>query len=205
MCAPGPDIDPQILARTDGWRPLFGQTGWAQGHLRNQNVGPGDLFLFFWDLPARRREGGRVAVREAVAGAACPLGLVAGRRSTRRGFAAGDALPWARYHPHFRGNRGSNNLKRLPAAQAEHDSGSDGALARVATLLHELGLKGLGATGLRRSHDVALVCEWKRQRRAPSADESQLLSQNSPFCADTLKGARSIWLPLPFARGEKMR
>ena len=36
-------LDPDIV----GWRPLFGQTGAAQGHLRKQDVGPGDLFLFF--------------------------------------------------------------------------------------------------------------------------------------------------------------
>src|SRR5699024_1860737 len=30
-----------------GWRPLLGQYGAAQSHLRNQGVGPGDVFLFF--------------------------------------------------------------------------------------------------------------------------------------------------------------
>jgi hypothetical protein len=30
-----------------GWRPAFGQDGGAQGHLQNQNVDKGDLFLFF--------------------------------------------------------------------------------------------------------------------------------------------------------------
>lgn len=44
-------LDPNIY---DGWReslpgwvPAFGQWGAAEGHLRNNNVGPGDLFLFF--------------------------------------------------------------------------------------------------------------------------------------------------------------
>ena len=44
-------IDPALaqdsLQRLAGWRPIFGQTGPAQGHLRNNGVGPGDLFLFF--------------------------------------------------------------------------------------------------------------------------------------------------------------
>ena len=62
------------------------------------------------------------------------------------------------------------DLKRL---QEAHDDGSHGtraarsyALAQMADLLHELGFKGLRATGLRRKHAVALVKEWKRQGRS---------------------------------------
>lgn len=42
-----PDLDPSARPRLSGWRPSFGQSGAAAGHLRNQGVGPGDLFLFF--------------------------------------------------------------------------------------------------------------------------------------------------------------
>ena len=62
------------------------------------------------------------------------------------------------------------DLKRL---QAAHDDGSHGtrtarsyALAQIADALHDLGFKGLEATGLRRKHVVALVKEWKRQGRS---------------------------------------
>ena len=62
------------------------------------------------------------------------------------------------------------DLKRL---QAAHDDGSHGtrtarsyALAQMADTLHELGFKGLRATGLRRKHAAALVREWKRQGRS---------------------------------------
>ena len=62
------------------------------------------------------------------------------------------------------------DLKRL---QKEHADGSHGtrtarsyALAQIADTLHELGFKGLRATGLRRKHVVALVREWKRQGRS---------------------------------------
>ena len=62
------------------------------------------------------------------------------------------------------------DLKRL---QAAHEDGSHGtrtarsyALAQAADTLHELGFKGLRATGLRRKHVVALVREWKRQGRS---------------------------------------
>ena len=39
-------------------------------------------------------------------------------------------------------------------------------MAQAADTLHELGFKGLRATGLRRKHVVALVREWKRQGRS---------------------------------------
>ncbi|MEE4303511.1 MAG: hypothetical protein V2J19_05095 [Wenzhouxiangella sp.] len=42
-----PDLVHDDLERPAGWRPLFGQEGAAQGHLRNEGVGPGDLFVFF--------------------------------------------------------------------------------------------------------------------------------------------------------------
>ena len=62
------------------------------------------------------------------------------------------------------------DLKRL---QAAHDDGSHGtrtarsyALAQIADTLHDLGFKGLRASGLKRKHVVALVREWKRQERS---------------------------------------
>ncbi len=42
-----PDLRASALPRAGGWRPSLGQAGSAQGHLRNQLVGAGDLFLFF--------------------------------------------------------------------------------------------------------------------------------------------------------------
>ena len=42
-----PDLDRGALPRMAGWLPCFGQVGAAQTHLANQNVGEGDLFLFF--------------------------------------------------------------------------------------------------------------------------------------------------------------
>ena len=62
------------------------------------------------------------------------------------------------------------DLKRQEKA---HGNGSHGtrtarsyALAQMANTLHDLGFKGLRATGLRRKHAVALVREWQRQGRS---------------------------------------
>ncbi|MBK6960623.1 MAG: hypothetical protein IPH23_05175 [Gammaproteobacteria bacterium] len=41
-----PDLSNDSLPRLPGWRPIFGQTGAAQGHLRNTGVVAGDIFLF---------------------------------------------------------------------------------------------------------------------------------------------------------------
>ncbi len=42
-----PDVDPGSRPRVAGWRPILGQAGSAQGHLEQQGVTVGDLFLFF--------------------------------------------------------------------------------------------------------------------------------------------------------------
>jgi len=48
-CHLDPDIDQSVLTRRSGWRGSLGQVGAAQGHLANQGVRAGDLFLF-WGL-----------------------------------------------------------------------------------------------------------------------------------------------------------
>ena len=42
-----PDLRADSFPRLPGWKPLLGQTGSAQGHLRKQGVQVGDVFLFF--------------------------------------------------------------------------------------------------------------------------------------------------------------
>ena len=42
-----PDIRRDVLARSEKWTPSFGQTSAALTHLRNEDVGKDDLFLFF--------------------------------------------------------------------------------------------------------------------------------------------------------------
>jgi hypothetical protein len=42
-----PDINMHSVQRSNGWMPVFGQASAAQGHLRNNNICEGDVFLFF--------------------------------------------------------------------------------------------------------------------------------------------------------------
>jgi len=46
-CHLDPDIRQGIFQAPDNWRPAFGQENAALSHLNNQEVGVGDLFLFF--------------------------------------------------------------------------------------------------------------------------------------------------------------
>lgn len=42
-----PDLRKESLKRQENWKPVLGQTSSSQGHLRNQNIKPGDIFIFF--------------------------------------------------------------------------------------------------------------------------------------------------------------
>lgn len=104
-----PDLMIEAYPRHPRWRPVLGQTGAAQGHLRNQGVTEGDLFLFFGVFRQaelfRRRwrfvQGSRPF--HALWGW-LHIGEVATIDQTPP-----EALPWARYHPHFHGHPDPGN------------------------------------------------------------------------------------------------
>ena len=57
-CHLDPDIYPTILKRPKNWKPLFGQIGAAQTHLRDNSIKKDDLFLFFgWFRHTTLRDG----------------------------------------------------------------------------------------------------------------------------------------------------
>lgn len=104
-----PDLVTDAFPREEGWRPVLGQTGSAQGHLRNQGVEPGDLFLFFGVF--RRAEMHKRRWR-FVPGSR-PFHAIWGWLHVGQIHAidqlAPEALPWARYHPHFHGEPDAGN------------------------------------------------------------------------------------------------
>lgn len=55
-----PDLQRTACARSRGWQPCFGQVGAAGGHLRNQGVGVGDVFLFYGWFRRTREHRGRL-------------------------------------------------------------------------------------------------------------------------------------------------
>lgn len=63
-------LDPDIFDfhrnRKPGWKPLFGQTGAAESHLRNKGVDVGDIFLFFgWFKKINQKDGKYIYERKA--------------------------------------------------------------------------------------------------------------------------------------------
>ena len=55
-CHLDPDLRKDIRNRLPGWKPAFGQSGSALGHLQNMNVSVGDLFLFFGRFKEKKKK-----------------------------------------------------------------------------------------------------------------------------------------------------
>ena len=105
-----PDLAHESLSRLPGWRPIFGQTGQAQSHLRNNGVGPGDLFLFFGLFRRVKEQDGSYAW----APEARPCHVIWGWLQVAEVLPLGSSRPhgyeWAEYHPHFHRGIDPNNV-----------------------------------------------------------------------------------------------
>ncbi len=96
-----PDLSAGSIARMKGWRPLFGQAGAAEGHLENQGVGAGDVFLFFGLFRAAEKS----ALGWRYIRGSRPMHVVFGWLQIADRVAVSNwpsGAAWARYHPHFR-------------------------------------------------------------------------------------------------------
>lgn len=141
-----PDLDRHTLPRSDDWRPLFGQAGAAQGHLRNQRVSPGDIFLFFgWFRHVERSNGTYRFVPDAP-----DLHVLFGWLQVSRKIRVGaePAPEWAQYHPHIQNaDRPSNTLyiarNRLSLPTNHKEIPGAGVFPRYTTSLR---LTALGAS-----------------------------------------------------------
>ena len=119
-----PDIDRNAYPRAEGWRPLLGQTGAAQGHLRKQNVQVGDLFLFFGLFRSVEATRGVWHFVKHSAAKHVLWGWLQVGEICAVDELAGDAAPWARYHPHFQGKREANNTLYIAANELRLDGES---------------------------------------------------------------------------------
>ncbi len=89
------------IARSAGWRPIFGQAGAAQSHLARHQVGPGDLFLFFGCFRHAEQAGGAFRfIRDAP-----KLHVIFGWLQVHKVMSATDTvcreMPWTSGHPHL--------------------------------------------------------------------------------------------------------
>ncbi|MGK9453251.1 hypothetical protein ACSSZE_18665 [Acidithiobacillus caldus] len=108
-----PDLNEHTFARMNGWRPAFGQVAAAQGHLRNQNVGVDDIFIFFgWFKQAHLCRGSWAYVPDAP-----DIHVIFGWLQIGSIIAAGDdpskliaqSYPWLKNHPHAQPGYGPTN------------------------------------------------------------------------------------------------
>ena len=105
-----PDLRPDSLPRQPEWRPLFGQTAGAQGHLRNMGVRGGDIFLFFGLFR-------KVVVRAEIIEwdkASPSIHAIWGWMQIDKILPVDNtdfaAYGWAKYHPHLNWGADRNNV-----------------------------------------------------------------------------------------------
>ncbi|MBZ2169790.1 hypothetical protein [Marinobacter sp. F4216] len=104
----GAHLDPDIVApaypRLSGWRPVLGQAGSAQGHLRNQGVGEGDLFLFFGVFRQAEVRSRRWRFVPGTRPFHAIWGWLHIGEVVPVSSETPDRLPWVAYHPHLQGH-----------------------------------------------------------------------------------------------------
>ncbi|MBU7016177.1 MAG: hypothetical protein HXS44_01615 [Theionarchaea archaeon] len=102
-CHLDPDVYKDIFPRKKGWKPLFGQAGTAQNHLKKQGVGNDDIFLFFGWFKKITRKNGNYEFETSqdlhVVFAYFQIGDIINIKSNT------EFPEWIRYHPHVSGFR----------------------------------------------------------------------------------------------------
>lgn len=119
-----PDLNATAIARQPGWRPVFGQSGAAQGHLHNQQVGAGDLFVFFGLFRPVLREGDGWRFDPASPARHVIWGWLQVGDILKVDQADENLRHWAEYHPHFRWNDDPSNTLYLPQNRLEMGGGT---------------------------------------------------------------------------------
>ncbi|MDN3523551.1 hypothetical protein [Halomonas ramblicola] len=161
-----PDLIAGMLPRQAGWRPIFGQSGQAQGHLRNHGVGPGDLFLFFGLF--RRVEPHDGAWRWAPGSR--PHHVIWGWLQVAAMVPVDEArsgdYAWAAYHPHFRRAADPRNVLYLANRRLRLD-GLNEALPGAGVFPHFSPNRQLTTPGAERVSDWRLPawCYPQGERR----------------------------------------
>lgn len=103
-----PDLVVAAYPRLEGWRPVLGQTGAAQGHLAKQGVGVGDVFLFFGLF----REVEKLNRRWRFVPGSRPRHVLWGWLQIGTVLKVDELPPgmdWLAYHPHLHGRQDRNN------------------------------------------------------------------------------------------------
>lgn len=122
-----PDLCAGHLERQPGWRPVLGQSGSAQGHLRKQAVDAGDLFLFFGLFRPVERHLGRWRFVPKTPSRHIVWGWLQIEQVIGVDELPQDERAWLAYHPHCQRDIDRNNMLYLGHKQlslANHLAGA---------------------------------------------------------------------------------
>ncbi len=114
-----PDLNAESLPRHNEWQPIFGQVGASQGHLRNQGVTTGDLFLFFGLFQEVIANDGKFRLAPKSSPKHIIWGWFQVDTSTPVDNVDRNKFEWATYHPHF--HRASNQSNTVYFAKKSLD------------------------------------------------------------------------------------
>lgn len=98
-----PDLEHGSVNRPQGWRPIFGQSGAATTHIKNQGVVAGDLFLFFGWFRRAHLQSGKWSFVPGTTGAHVLWGWMLIRDVFPCGAVPADVARWGAGHPHLCG------------------------------------------------------------------------------------------------------
>ena len=96
-----PDLRPESIPRHDDWKPMLGQTGASQGHLKKHSVDKGDIFLFFGLFREVVQESGKIAWSRNSSPRHILWGWLQVGDIIQVGACDRAKYDWAVYHPHF--------------------------------------------------------------------------------------------------------
>ena len=114
-----PDINHVAYPRQEGWLPLFGQSGAAQGHLKKQEIQSNDLLLFFGLFQKIEKVSGRWCFVKDAPKQHIIWGWLQVGEIHKVDEIPKEELPWARYHPHLHPSRPKDRTNTLYIASEE--------------------------------------------------------------------------------------
>lgn len=195
-----PDLQLDSLSsRMDinGWKPSFGQSDAALGHLRNQYIQPGDLFLFFgWFREAewKNKNGSEIlqyrreAADKHVLFGWLQIGDVQCVETEADKLRVSNKYPWIKSHPHMQSPTPNKNAIYIASEHLwipEND---------------KINSKNLGGGGVfkivdENHHILTIPNQTRSIWSLPSIFESNLTYNNNPIKwgkINTKKGMRSL-------------
>lgn len=189
-----PDLSASSVPRKRGWRPLFGQVNAAQKHLENNEVGAGDVFLFFGLF--RRVE--RSASRWRFVPGCDPVHICFGW------LQVAERVPvlswpkhkdWAFYHPHFRREQDLTNVLYVATCKLELPGFGTSAIPGAGTFPRHTSRLQLTAPQCK-TPSLWLLPEWFH----PRGRDSALTFHNDPA---RWQASKSGLLLATVARGQE--